>query len=296
MRNTSGCASLKGLLNLQDMKRCTQKLVELHRGGHHQELEGFWRSLTPRASEVPEGRGLFLELLKLFHPDRITWHENRMEDQAYLQWYDSFLQVMKGLLNTRFSTVDVHSKRPSTSKEEYGHDEGDYHQSWNWTDGRYQDDWLREEGNTKLRSFIDALKDSFLGNRDYAEELTAEDVQGITGDLDLSSMDIEDLDGLEWLFMVDSLNLAGNRIERLSNMENLYNLKELYLSENDLDDIEGLAPLESLVYLDLSSNPIEDYQVLLKLEQLEFLDLRGCPKLPEEIRLILGRRDVLILE
>jgi Leucine-rich repeat (LRR) protein len=70
---------------------------------------------------------------------------------------------------------------------------------------------------------------------------------------------ITDIDGIENLGSLRSLDLSYNRIKYISGLESLKKLEELYISNNQIEDLanlENLNRLQNLILLDLHGNKI----------------------------------------
>ena len=116
--------------------------------------------------------------------------------------------------------------------------------------------------------------------------------------LDLQSLSISDLTGLEFavnltglllnvnrgitdvsplanLTNLEDLALGGNRITDVSALSGLTNLKFLGLSENNLTDVSGLSSLTKLIALYLDDNNLTDVSPLANLTRLQQLWLNG---------------------
>lgn len=72
----------------------------------------------------------------------------------------------------------------------------------------------------------------------------------------LTSSNIENLEGIQYMTNLSTLNLSSNNIKSIKQLRNLANLKSLTLSNNEIKDLEYLP--KNLINLDLSSNGIED--------------------------------------
>lgn len=93
-------------------------------------------------------------------------------------------------------------------------------------------------------------------------------------ELNLSNNKIQDLEPLEDMFYLESINLSGNkRIEDLEPLEELHSLKYLNLSDNDIRYVDSLKELEYLKYLNLSKNDISYIEDFDDLTYLYYLDL-----------------------
>ena len=100
----------------------------------------------------------------------------------------------------------------------------------------------------------------------------ASDVEAVQK-LDLSDLDIESLDGLEYFNSLLVLELRNNRVTDLTPLQNLYDLVVLDLRGNDIADISPLCNLDMLWQVDASENAIctlpADFSAMLELCHLD---------------------------
>ncbi|XP_036365779.1 leucine-rich repeat-containing protein 61 isoform X2 [Octopus sinensis] len=110
-------------------------------------------------------------------------------------------------------------------------------------------------------------------------KVTSGMLRGISGDFDLESIMILNLDGLhinevgslEECTGLEHLILSNNDLSNLIPVSSLTNLNSLNLSNNNISSLEGLQTLENLETLNLSGNFIENTNSLYC--------LTGLPKL-----------------
>ncbi len=94
-------------------------------------------------------------------------------------------------------------------------------------------------------------------------------------ELDLSSLNIDSLKGIEACTKLRVLNLRNNKIDDLSPLAELSSLEYLSLKKNHISDIASLSGLTGLETLDLSDNEIKDISALAGLNNLKTLYLDG---------------------
>jgi Leucine-rich repeat (LRR) protein len=122
---------------------------------------------------------------------------------------------------------------------------------------------IRQYGHTNIefpRNYLEDI-DEF--------ELSSSDINDLDGVqfcihakiMDLSDNKINDLSPLIGLSLLEDLNVSDNQIANLDVLSNLVNLKRLYLSNNYFDDISPLLELDKLEYVDLTGNEISLYQI-----------------------------------
>jgi len=90
-----------------------------------------------------------------------------------------------------------------------------------------------------------------------------------------SGYEITDLEGIQHLRNLASLNLRDNHITEITQISQLTRLTDLDLRGNPINDITPLATLTNLESLNLRDNPIKDLSPLRKLTNLRELNLHG---------------------
>ena len=91
--------------------------------------------------------------------------------------------------------------------------------------------------------------------------------------LNVSSLSITDLTGIEYALNLTELHLWYNQISSVSPLSSLSNLTELDLGYNQISDLSPLSSLSNLTELDLGNNQISDISPLSSLSNLTELDL-----------------------
>jgi len=112
--------------------------------------------------------------------------------------------------------------------------------------------------------------------------------------LDLSSLKIRSLEGMEQLIFLHSLNIADNQIRDLEPLAHLVKLQDLNAARNRIADIAPLRNCKRLRYLHLSENRIRDLSPLAGVVGLEELRISDNPV--TEYQSILQMRGLLLLE
>ena len=102
--------------------------------------------------------------------------------------------------------------------------------------------------------------------------ITPEDIAKVVR-LNVASMDITDLTGLERFVNLQNIVAHHNRIQDLRPLAGLTNLEDLHLSHNNIEDLRSLAGLTNLTTLTLNYNTISDVSPLAGLINLEKLEL-----------------------
>ena len=100
----------------------------------------------------------------------------------------------------------------------------------------------------------------------YNQQITTEQLAGLTGDVNLSGYGISDMDGVQYLTGASSIDLSLNTIGSIPReIENLTSLESLDISGNKLTRIpSNIGNLSSLKSLDIRANRLEELTSALK--------------------------------
>lgn len=125
----------------------------------------------------------------------------------------------------------------------------------------------------------DAFADPALG-RCVGDMLGSTDKTSKSDLADLSFLecpgkDLDDLDGIDRLQGLNTLDLSGNRLGDLTGLGSLADLRHIDLSANDVSDLSPLEPLVELSTLTLTDNDVQDLTPLAGMRQLVDLDVAG---------------------
>ena len=228
-----------------------------------------------------DGKG-FSKFMMLYHPDRASFHINEINRLTERDNFNELLNYSHILRLERIEEI-------SSSLNSY--EDIDYAPVYDWdfeTEGfsvvydTQPIEIIKTKTKTKLvgYTFYDAIKLREYGHTEieypsfYLEEIE---------DFELSSSDINDLDGVQFCIHATTIDVSNNRISDLSPLIGLTNLEELNLSDNQIGYIDGLSNLIGLKSVLLSNNFIEDITPLFELEKLEFVDISGNKISPEQI-------------
>jgi Leucine-rich repeat (LRR) protein len=220
-----------------------------------------------------DGEG-FSKFMMLYHPDRAGYHINEINRLTEQNNFDALLKYSHILKLERIEEIaaSLHS-----------YEDIDYAPVYDWdinTDGfSIVDDsqpakYVKIKTNTKLigYSFYDAMKIREYGDTDIEyPSFYLEDIE----EFELSSSDINDLDGVQYCINAKTIDVSDNRIIDLTPLMGLKNLEELNLSDNQIGYIDVLSNLKSLKSVILSNNYIEDISPLFELGKLEYAELSG---------------------
>lgn len=279
-------------LRLDDLHHVTKYLLEIKTKKNDNKITEMYSLIYPRI-EIISNKKAFLELIKLFHPDRLEFHNNRINllktknDEDISNLYDTIFIIIDETINKRKPTLEI-----SYEDSEYGYDEEDFDDIID-INTYYSDNENYYDAKVGY-DIIDAFKATFIGN-DARVIITPSMISMTTGYIDFSNMEINNLNGIEYLIHIDRLNLNNNNIDNISGIDELHQLKELYLKHNNIDDIDYLKKLQNLEILDISNNDIEDLTPLLDLKSLKFVDVSSNNSRIKDIKDKLEDMGVIII-
>lgn len=217
-----------------------------------------------------DGKG-FSKLIMLYHPDRVDYHINEINRLTEQNNYDGLLEYSHILKLERIEEI-------ANSLD--GYEDIDYSPVYEWdinAEGfniiNDSDNEVKEvKRNQKEYDFYDAIKLRQYGNIDVEfPSYYLEDIE----EFELSSMDINDLDGVQFCIHAKTLDLSNNKIIDLTALIGLVQLEELNISDNQIGNIDILSNLTNLKRVILSNNCFEDISPLFELDKLEYADLSG---------------------
>lgn len=265
---------LKEAYQDRNLNKITGKIIELYKNKDFSQI----REITNRISKfvlIDEEKDAkcFSRLIMLYHPDRGESIRNSLDDLFErgdvhgLNQYSHilYLDYLKQIVVAVPIDTDI-----------------DYSPEYRWDDieeSRFSViDPNADESDTYTQSiefektFYNAVKLRMYGDLEmdfptyYLEDFE---------EIELSSCDIEFLDGIEYCKHVVIMDLSDNSITDITDLCNLRRIEELYLSDNQLEIIDSISNLQNLKSLDLSANSIEDISPLFNLEKLEFVNIIG---------------------
>ncbi len=222
-----------------------------------------------------KGKG-FSAFMMLYHPDRANFHINVINKLTTENDYDGMLEYSHILLLSRIDEV-------AALLENY--DEIDYDPVYQWdfdiegfsiyndndSSETSRENSVKEKQSHRFYNFYDAVKlRMFDSTRTEYPSYYLEDID----EFELSSSDINNLEGVEFCKHVKNLDLSNNHIYDLTLLSGLKLLEELNLSDNKIMDIDALSNLENLRVIFLSNNKIDDILPIMNLPLLEYVDLR----------------------
>ena len=122
---------------------------------------------------------------------------------------------------------------------------------------------------------------SFVGEISTLKELTIDNCDGCDIDvdaiskldlteLDLSFMDVENLDFLQNMHNLETLSISYSNLKDINGIRNLKNLTGIYLTDCLISDASVLYGMEKLEYIDISNNSIDSFDIS-KFPNLKYL-------------------------
>lgn len=320
-------SELRKKFSRENLGRITQKLIEIYRAKDFAAIERAYRAAVKNVPDVSlrdDPQKIFTFLIKIYHPDRSSHYLHQITEFE-TQKNEHALKSLRNLADVTFERT----KRPP-GREVFRQETADiYPDEENWMHGRedfdaeydfeetdetgeadeaheealYEEEDREEDGEpgaqageedfSESRGFVFALRAEEPGLQDV--EITPALLETLSGSLDLSGYEIDEIEGLGFCVHLDSLNLSNNSIENIEELSSLTELEELYLSGNRISDLSPLAPLHYLRDLDLSFNEIDDVSALYGLPALSYVNLAGNPVKKEEVQPLLEKGIIVIL-
>ena len=224
--------------------------------------------------EIDENGKGFSKLMLMYHPDRGEFHRTEITKLAEADNFDALLNYSHILKLERLEEI-------STLIESF--EDIDYSPVYAWdfdsegytvkseTGQKLKNETLNTRKN-KLVTFYEAVKIRQYGQTKISfPAYYLEDID----EFEMSSSDINDLDGIQYCLHAVNIDLSDNFIDDLRHIENLGMIEMLNLSDNRISDIDSLEYLTNLRELNLANNRIQDISPLFSLAYLEFVDLSG---------------------
>jgi hypothetical protein len=248
-------------------------LINLYKSGNFATLQKISEIISDFVSVTikDDGKG-FSKLIMLYHPDRAGYHINEINRLAAENNFNSLLEYSHILKLERIEEIAVLLR---------SYEEIDYSPVYDWdveTEGftiindNEPVEIIKTKTNTELigYAFYDAIKIREYGHTDIEyPSIYLEDIE----EFELSSSDINDLDGVQFCINAKTIDVSNNRISDLTPLFGLTNLEELNLSDNQIAYIDGISNLLNMKSILLSNNYIEDISPLFELKMLEYADL-----------------------
>jgi len=260
---------------VKNLNNISLTLINLYKAGNYVTLQKISEIISDFVTVTikDDGKG-FSKLIMLYHPDRTGFHTkeiNRLTDENN---FDRLLEYSHILKLERIEEIAVSLR---------SYEDIDYSPVYDWdleTEGftiindNEPVEIIKTRTNSELigYAFYDAIKIREYGHTDIEfPSIYLEDIE----EFELSSSDINDLDGVQFCINAKSIDVSNNRISDLGPLFGLINLEELNLSDNQIGYIDGISNLVNLKSILLSNNYIEDITPLFELKKLEYADLTG---------------------
>lgn len=264
---------LQEAYTIRNLNNISLVLIELYKARKYTTLQKISDIISDYVSVTitDDGKG-FSKLMKLYHPDRAIYHINEINRLTEQNNFDGLLEYSHILKLERIEEI-------ASSLNSY--EDIDYAPVYEWdidTEGFSIINDIQPVEIIKTRTkteligyaFYDAIKIREYGHTDIEyPSFYLEDIE----EFELSSSDINDLDGVQFCINAKTIDVSNNRITDLTPLIGLTNLEELNLSDNQIGYIDGLNNLVNLKSVLLSNNYIEDISPLFELKLLEYADL-----------------------
>jgi Leucine-rich repeat (LRR) protein len=277
------------------LNKITSKLIELYQNRNFDKI----REITNHISEyikIDEDKDAkcFSKLIMLYHPDKADVVRKKL-DILYKEGNLKGLKQFKHILcleHLEHVSVVYTIDADIDYKPEYRWDDFEEN-SFSVFDPNAEDSENYIYYEDAEKSFYNAVKIRIYGDLEVNfPSYYLEDFE----DIELSSSDIEVLDGVEFCKHVVVLDLSDNSISDINSLWNLQRIEELYLSDNQIEIIDAIGNLKNLRIVDLSSNKIDDISILLHLEHLEFVNMIGNNVSQTQINALKNRGVVVMNE
>jgi len=266
---------LKEAYTIDNLNKISLTLINLYKNQHYSILQKITEIISDYITiEIKDDGKGFSKLMLLYHPDRAGYHINEIDRLTEQGNFDGLLEYSHILKLERIEEI-------ATSLNSF--EDIDYAPVYDWdinTEGfSIIDDSqpvkaVKTKTNTKLTgyTFYDAIKLREYGHTEIEyPSYYLEDIE----EFELSSSDINELDGIQFCINAKTIDVSNNRITDLSHIAGLINMEELDLSDNQIGYIDVISNLTNLKSIKLSNNCFEDILPLFELEKLEYAELSG---------------------
>ena len=274
---------LKEAYTEANLNKISRNLIRLYTEKQYDQLKKIAGRIADWVTiNISEDKHGFSKLILLYHPDRIQYYHNELENYHTLK-NRSRLQRLEHIL------VIQNIEEIAVVPDNY--EDIDYTVEYEWdadsTGFSYFSDTSsprNSERRTKVSrsnySFYDAVRIRNYGNTTtkipswYFEDWD---------EIELMESEISDLDGIEYCINAVTVDLSVNSITDISPLFGLTSIEELNLSDNKIGYIDALSNLLKLKSVDLSNNQIDDISPLFDLPKLEFCDISGNKVPPAQV-------------
>jgi len=275
---------LKEAYTEANLNKISRNLIRLYTEKQFDQLKKIAGMITDWVTiDITEDKKGFSKLIMLYHPDRIQYYHNELENYLSSKNH-SRLKHLEHIL------VIQDIEEISMILDNY--EDIDYSVEYEWdadtTGFSYFSDSAPPKHSTRKTkvsksnySFYEAVKIRNYGNTTteipkwYFEDWD---------EIELTENQIDDLDGIEYCINAMTVDLSVNSITDISPLFGLTAIEELNLSDNKIGYIDALSNLLKLKIVDLSNNEIDDISPLFDLPELESCDISGNKVPADQIR------------
>ena len=277
-------SQLKEAYTEANLNKISRNLIRLYYEKQYNQLKTIAGMITDWVTiEIGEDKKGFSKLIMLYHPDRIQYYHNELEN--YLTSKNlSRLQRLEHILviqDIEQISIVLDNYEDIDYSPEYEWDADDSGFSY-FSDSAPPKHSTRKTKVSKSNySFYDAVRIRNYGNT--TTEIPTwyfEDWE----EIELMESEIDDLDGIEYCINAVTIDLSNNSITDISPLFGLNAVEELNLSDNKIGYIDALSNLLKLKTVYLSNNEIDDISPLFDLPDLEFCDISGNKVPPAQVR------------
>ena len=142
------------------------------------------------------------------------------------------------------------------------------------------------EAVDELKTFLNTCRINH-SQLSYVVDLDGEEVLSDSTVLNLSGMNIANIENIQRLSNLEAVDLSGNLISNLYPLQytdSRFTIISLSLRDNLIEDLTPIARLTQIETLDLANNDISSLQPLFSLSTLRTLILTGNPLSEEEVQ------------
>jgi len=272
-----------------NLNQISTKLIEAYRDRKYGFLQRIGRALGSDTHVEGGNIGkLFAWLIMRYHPDRLAGYRQKLgnwssnTDPSILDELGHILVMQEQIDRGPGAVTGTMPAQGSAIREDYVVDEEELADlGIREVDdmGRFEDDYVAD---LEYKRFIEVLHYEEFGSADIVIE--RQDLENLTGHLDLSKSDIADLEGVDYCTGLTQLDLSNNRIMDATLLGFVHGLEEVDLSNNSIDSLDWCSTLRNLKWLDISFNNVTDISVLSDASALEFVNLIGNPVREKQVR------------
>ncbi len=274
---------LKEAYTEANLNKISRNLIRLYSEKQYDQLKKIAGMITDWVTiNIGEDKQGFSKLILLYHPDRIQYYHNelenclRMKNRSRLQRLEHILVIQN--IEEIAVVFDNYEDIDYTVEYEWDADSIGFSYFSDSSSPRHSE--RRIKVSRSNYSFYDAVRMRNYGNTTteipswYFEDWD---------EIELMESEIDDLDGIEFCINAVTVDLSVNSITDISQLFSLTSIEELNISDNKIGYIDALSNLLKLKSVDLSNNQIDDISPLFDLPELEFCDISGNKVPPAQV-------------